>query len=769
MSANVDTLEFSMMLPSLGNAISDIWDLVYDDPGNDNLRNQDIKWDSVHGVRLVHEDPAGNGFTYSADEVETLAGCINSVHDLMGMIIENPSELNADLMTTEKIYYHGGKYYKKNLEYEFTPIQGEITDYNQIARYKEVEVIPYTPNTYFYKDGNDYLKGVQESFFEGTNYYRITEKIENVSAINYSPNVFYTKDANNNYFLETAEEINFNKKYYQFDIIKSKDIYFADTYYEKVSKNNEDSYILAKDKDMILGKQYYKIVYVEDKENKVFDEELNAWVPALLATFQAIELQSFSPTGMWIKDGDNYKLMNTAAKETQYYSLENIREYDRLYQSGKYYYVNGVDYILDFSQDYNAEREYLTLTPQLVEEYFYSKNKFYYKTQEGTYVLDTADSWTDKTYYVKGGLYVYEDKLGLFAKGSLWNEEVIDIPDEVTLAVRSDKWTYKELDGFARTLNTIHGLILQFSNLLKADDLLTRDNRTVQGCINTLNDTIALFGKHSPEQIMVVDDYGRYTSAITTTAQDFSAINLNNTTPVTKSKAENMFIHADIDGTPGEPVITIQHNYNPVTNTTTTANKNYNGGNGNTGINKDANDVIQVHTPWVDNAGHVVGYNLEAITLPYGYTKIAAENSGNTTPSNSSLSSQAINSQSTLDTLKIVGANKWIQAQTVQEDKNTSIFNIFHAAYDNIPVEQTETDYNNTTGNSFIINDIQTIDTAGHITNVSNKTIYLPYNYKTTKILNTGKTEKTTSYSFADGDLIANTHIANMTIDSGNR
>jgi hypothetical protein len=80
-------------LPSIGNSIAKMWNIVYgnyEQNGNSNIRNQDIAWDSYNGLRMVKEDKNGNGFTFEPDQVNTLAGVINSVHDLMGMIIENP-------------------------------------------------------------------------------------------------------------------------------------------------------------------------------------------------------------------------------------------------------------------------------------------------------------------------------------------------------------------------------------------------------------------------------------------------------------------------------------------------------------------------------------------------------------------------------------------------------------------------------------------------------------------------------------------------------
>ena len=110
-----DTQELSIMLPSIGNTIAQIWDLVYGgrktnaEIAKTNERNQDINWESGrslldrHGLRLVH-DPAVTGELncYSKAEVDTVAGAINSAHDIMGMIINEGS--NAELFSHPEIY-----------------------------------------------------------------------------------------------------------------------------------------------------------------------------------------------------------------------------------------------------------------------------------------------------------------------------------------------------------------------------------------------------------------------------------------------------------------------------------------------------------------------------------------------------------------------------------------------------------------------------------------------------------------------------------------
>jgi hypothetical protein len=67
----------------------------------------------------------------------------------------------------------------------------------------------------------------------------------------------------------------------------------------------------------------------------------------------------------------------------------------------------------------------------------------------------------------------------------------------------------QELEGFARSFNTIHGLILEIRKLLDTGHAYTRDINTVQGAINKLKDIIAKFDDLQPGNLVLVDDYGR--------------------------------------------------------------------------------------------------------------------------------------------------------------------------------------------------------------------------------------------------------------------
>lgn len=115
-----DIQEFKILLPSLGNTISDIWDIIYGcgqkvemnetySGNTDNLKRfRDIEWkDAVTG----EENAELGGMTR---DLETLAGCINKVHDLMGMIItdKNNAQANEEWFNKNYIYKEGNNYYR---------------------------------------------------------------------------------------------------------------------------------------------------------------------------------------------------------------------------------------------------------------------------------------------------------------------------------------------------------------------------------------------------------------------------------------------------------------------------------------------------------------------------------------------------------------------------------------------------------------------------------------------------------------------------------
>lgn len=135
--------------------------------------------------------------------------------------------------------------------------------------------------------------------------------------------------------------------------------------------------------------------------------------------------------------------------------------------------------------------------------------------------------------------YYIEEKLCIIDPGSfdgrfslyqLWNFNVIqseedydfffnpeahsDDPDwkPVRLGYKVDTYVKRNLQGFARDLNTMHGLLLRINEMLQAGDYRTRDENTVQGCINILHDLFEKFDKLVPASLLGVNQFGEIES-----------------------------------------------------------------------------------------------------------------------------------------------------------------------------------------------------------------------------------------------------------------
>lgn len=116
-----DIQEIKVLLPALGNILCSVWDKVYGyDSNNDNKRYRDIQWkDAKTGKKFEGEivpQPDNLGeetLGYMTRNSETVAGCINLVHDLLGMILVNGDvSLNEITYNNKRIYYRNGEYYR---------------------------------------------------------------------------------------------------------------------------------------------------------------------------------------------------------------------------------------------------------------------------------------------------------------------------------------------------------------------------------------------------------------------------------------------------------------------------------------------------------------------------------------------------------------------------------------------------------------------------------------------------------------------------------
>ena len=207
----IDTYELSMMLPSLGSSISEMWNIMYgpgttkdmngnylwdkttqkfsNDPSHPlNVRNTSIEWNTTEGRRAVTK--VGNGLTYDVENLNSVAGIMNSLHDLMGMNIRTVSNTNnVALWDMNKIYFVPdnpadldkpdavGKYYYKKLDYSPT----------NLAAPKKVNVVNIKdPNAEYYKQSEEEFDNYKNFYdkinpsnerqiFKYKNYYKVNQ------------------------------------------------------------------------------------------------------------------------------------------------------------------------------------------------------------------------------------------------------------------------------------------------------------------------------------------------------------------------------------------------------------------------------------------------------------------------------------------------------------------------------------------------------------------------------------------------------------------
>lgn len=230
--------------------------------------------------------------------------------------------------------------------------------------------------------------------------------------------------------------------------------------------------------------------------------------------------------------------------------------YTHFYTPNAYHYKRGDDYILSRDEEMVEGRKYYFLSPILADVKFYKPGSYLYvpmtKDDNGNWiaskeeVLDLSDkmkvypepegadykldpeeieTWYDENhnpinylvYFIKKKTYVIKDKEGILDYGSEW-DSAIKPPEGVEIGTLiEDTYEWRELTGFARTLNTINGLILKINQVFLFNDEITRDDTTIQGNLNRIKDFFNKFDTLTPGELTFVDNYGRITTAKTET------------------------------------------------------------------------------------------------------------------------------------------------------------------------------------------------------------------------------------------------------------
>ena len=278
----IDTQEFSIMLPSIGDTVAQLWDLVYGGRNSSDLiratnkRNLDIAWEdggnalARQGLRLTNLKESGNGFTLDESQINTLAGVINTAHDLIGMIIVNTenglSASDLESAPSTSIYYNAteGSYNRKALTYNYSEIN---YDYEEIELTEE----EYAPDIYYINNGG-YEVATDSDFDEEEIYYKkiadeSSPKWKPVTLYPFTPG-YYIKTANGEWMYEKNKQPLEHVAYYEYTGGVRANLsgkYESNKYYYPVTGGtdiydiNGIDYKLSVDENATQGRAYYEI------------------------------------------------------------------------------------------------------------------------------------------------------------------------------------------------------------------------------------------------------------------------------------------------------------------------------------------------------------------------------------------------------------------------------------------------------------------------------------------------------------------------------
>lgn len=167
--------------------------------------------------------------------------------------------------------------------------------------------------------------------------------------------------------------------------------------------------------------------------------------------------------------------------------------------------------------------------------------------------------------------------------------------------------------------------------------------------------------------------------------------------------------------------------------------------------NKDHNtdDVIDLYVPYVDAKGHVVGHNIETVTLPYSYrifktqavspeqekdlyTKVIPDTENGANTSSVTANPSDLTADRTQDIFTINPGNKWIQTKLSDENDELIIAHEIHAIdeiaqFSNLNDNNADAELDN---DEITVQDL-IFDKAGHVIQNRSHTYRLPFGYKT--------------------------------------
>lgn len=599
-----NSYELNMNLPSVGNTGATAYNLIYG-PGDAStgVRTRDTQWYPGDEPTLIENGaPALGGKTF---DLGSIAGTLNTMHNRLGQIIvqlpsavteEGIAALSRDyIYKLNNTYYRRGVTYTKTVvpesDYTYTAVQNmtatdfklnkyyispsagvyeAASEYNanetyylkniNAIRYTPIVLTEYEPDTFYVKDGNNYLcdHTLDHPADSSRQYYNISVDDTFTFKEQYSTSgTFFTKDADGSYNVCLDDAPAANQTYYSRRTISSQTeayYYYPGVYY-RLAEGSTTQYVLATEEEATLYTEYYKIVF--DMSNPIY--AIDASTGTVFLSYPELSRQGVGQLyNKNIKDGMvyeytdennnvSYKSVSTLANEDwadgvspyavarKYYTVEDFdadddtqttkqlsftRYYtEDLFLPGVYYTYDeeSYDYMLAYQWSGLRATEYCTILAAAVAHPFYLQARYYYAAvgEQDVYYLDenispSMNVATD--YYSKTRLFVQYDETGQCPYGYEWSDDCAYIPPSITLYSRVEHAGLIPMMGINNGENSINGTLLKLNELCYFDEE-NRDKNTLSGAINIVKDILYQLRSFKPGRMLYINDFGQITAS----------------------------------------------------------------------------------------------------------------------------------------------------------------------------------------------------------------------------------------------------------------
>lgn len=436
-------------------------------------------------------------------------------------------------------------YEKINNNYYYVP-SDLVAEGKTYYSFTAVKTSPklYKPNTYYKKittNGECYQLAAEENMQTGIEYYSRLNK--NDYSIKESS--WVTKNSPNNsrfyYNAEISTKILSELK----NLLNKPDVSYG-MQSSSVFFYKDQEKVYQPVKELAAGVVYYigvnwqpKLDWDENNAQFIYLYYPTSFYPTTLITYPANAIEKIDenlsvnysvyyndPSSGWrscnIDDyakavAKNIYSLSTEGIHTNYeYSAffidnrEQLVDSNTLVADNVYICDNEKNYLKATAEDIAQAGSFYTLTNENTIKYIYQPNKYYIKNN-GQYVLDdrlTKSSVESTVWYIKKSIII-KDRAGYYPEYSIWDADANLIPSTVDLYIIDTKPALVELESFARQLNTAHGLILKINQTLDSSNVNTREDTTVKGIMNQMNDILNKFAAMQPGDFLIIDGYGR--------------------------------------------------------------------------------------------------------------------------------------------------------------------------------------------------------------------------------------------------------------------